>query len=184
MSVLARFRPAAGIVLLASTVVGIVAAKSREWQLGRVLDSALSRQVYTLGSVTNSSGSATASGIATANTTGSATTAGNTTTLQGATAISGSATSRSQGTSYTAIQREAVQSNELLIVTDKYLYIIEDSRSLVPGRPLMNAINNRHHGCRFIVGEDIKYAQEKSYLWILDPDGRECKVPILRQQVK
>jgi hypothetical protein len=69
-------------------------------------------------------------------------------------------------------------------VTDRYLYIIEDSRSFVPGRPLMNAINNRHHGCRFIVGEDIKYAQEKGYLWILDPDGRECKVPVLRQQVK
>jgi hypothetical protein len=48
----------------------------------------------------------------------------------------------------------------------------------------MNAINNRHHGCRFIVGEDIKYAQEKGYLWVLDPDGRECKIPIMRQQAK
>jgi hypothetical protein len=47
----------------------------------------------------------------------------------------------------------------------------------------MNALANRKHGCRFVIGEDIKYAQEKGYLWVLDPDGKECKIPIIRQQV-
>jgi hypothetical protein len=77
-----------------------------------------------------------------------------------------------------------VRNDELLIVADKYLYVIEDTRTYLPGRPLANALNNRHHGCRYIVGEDVKYSQEKGYLWVLDPDGRECKVPILRQEVK
>jgi hypothetical protein len=184
MSILGKSLRIAAVALLTCMSVAVVAAKDRAWQLGRVLDSALSRQIVTLGSVTNTSGTTTASGVAVGNTAGTATTVGNTTTLQGTTAINGSATASSQSTSYTAIQRAAVQNNELLIVTDRYLYVIEDSRSYMPGRPLMNAINNRHHGCRYIVGEDIKYAQEKGYLWILDPDGRECKVPIVRQQAK
>jgi hypothetical protein len=184
MSILGKSLRIAAVALLTCMSVAVVAAKDRAWQLGRVFDSTMSRQIVTLGSITNTSGTTTASGVAAANTTGTATTVGNTTTLQGATDMSGTATARGQSTSYTAIQRAAVQTNELLIVADKYLYVIEDSRSYVPGRPIMNAINNRHHGCRFIVGEDIKYAQEKGYLWVLDPDGRECKIPIMRQQAK
>jgi hypothetical protein len=159
------------------------AAKDRDWQVGRVLDSAMSRSVYETGTVTHTSGAATAYGSATANTTGSASTIGNVTTLQSSTAMSGMATARSESVSSTAIQRVAVQTNELLLVTHRYLYVIEDTRSYATGRLLMNALANRKHGCRFVVGEDIQYVQEKGYLWVLDPDGKECKIPIVRQQV-
>jgi hypothetical protein len=148
------------------------AAKDRDWQIGRVLDSAMSRSVYDTGTITHTSGTATASGNATANTTGSALTIGNLTTLQSSTAMSGTATARNESVSSTAIQRVAVQTNELLIVTHRYLYVIDDTRSFATGRPLMNALANRKHGCRFVIGEDIKYAQEKGYLWVLDPDGK------------
>jgi hypothetical protein len=159
-------------------------AKDRNWQTGRVLNAAMSRQVYDLGSVSSTSGTATASGTGTANMGATATTVGNTTTMQGTAVANSSATARGQSNTYTAIQRAAVRSDELLLVTEKYIYVIEDTRSYMPGRPLANALNNRHHGCRYIVGEDIKYSQEKGFLWVLDPDGRECKVAILRQQVK
>jgi hypothetical protein len=43
-------------------------------------------------------------------------------------------------------------------------------------------IVNRKHGCRFIVGEDIRYSQQKGYLWVLDPDDKECKTEIIRQE--
>lgn len=171
--------------MLSSCILTLAAfaAKDRDWQVGRVLDSAMSRSVYDTGTVTHASGTATASGNATANTTGSALTIGNVTTLQSSTAMSGTATARSETVSSTAIQRVAVQTNELLIVTHRYLYVIEDTRSYATGRLLMNALANRKHGCRFVIGEDIKYAQEKGYLWVLDPDGKECKIPIVRQQV-
>jgi hypothetical protein len=62
--------------------------------------------------------------------------------------------------------------------------VIRDTKSYASGALIRNAIVNRKHGCRFVVGEDIKYVQEKGDLWVLDPDGKECKIPILRQQVK
>ncbi len=158
-------------------------AKDRDWQVGRVLDSAMSRTVYDTGTVTRTSGTATAYGSATANTTGSATTIGNATTLHSSTDTSGMATARTESVSSTAIQRVAVQTNELYIVTHKYLYVIEDTRRYGTGGLLVNALANRKHGCRFVVGEDIKYVQEKGYLWVLDPDGKECKISIVRQQV-
>jgi len=43
-------------------------------------------------------------------------------------------------------------------------------------------IANHRHGCRFVVGDDVKYSQERGDLWVLDADGKECKEPILRQE--
>jgi hypothetical protein len=185
MSYLQGARTLTSALLLTCTLtLAAYGAKNRDWQIGRVLDSAMSREVYVTGAVTNTSGMATVSGNATASTTANAMTIGNAATLQSSTAISGTTTARGQSTSSTAIQRVAVQTNELVIVADKYLYVIEDSRTYMPGAPLMNALANRKRGCRFVVGEDITYAQEKGYLWVLDPDGRECKIPIRRQQVR
>jgi hypothetical protein len=36
--------------------------------------------------------------------------------------------------------------------------------------------------CRYIVGDEIKYAQEKSILYVIDADGHECKVQIMKQE--
>ena len=47
---------------------------------------------------------------------------------------------------------------------------------------LTNAIANRKHGCRFIIGDQAKYAQEKNYLYVLDADGKECTLDITRQE--
>jgi hypothetical protein len=95
----------------------------------------------------------------------------------------GSATATGQSTSTTSIRRVAVQTNELLIEGDDYSYVVQDSRR--KGGPILaTALANRKHGCRFVVGEDIKYAQEKGDLWVLDADGKECKISILKQVKK
>jgi hypothetical protein len=158
-----------GILMLAA----FGGTKQRDWKVGRVMDSTMSNTIHAIGTVTNTSGTATASGFGTASTAGT-----------GTTVMSGTATASGQSTSSTAIREIAVQSNELLIVADKYLYVVQDSKTYIRGALLRNAIVNRKHGCRFVVGEDINYAQEKGDLWVLDPDGKECKVPILRQQVR
>lgn len=182
--ILLPFATLISALFLSCVLAAFGATKERDWKMGRVLDSALSSSFFVTGSVTHTTGTATASGSGMASTTGSAMTLGNTTSLNSSTVLSGTATATGQSISSTAITGVAVQSNELMIVADKYFYVIRDSRSYIPGALLMNALANRKHGCRFIVGEDIKYSQEKGYLWVLDPDGKECKIPILRQQVR
>jgi hypothetical protein len=152
---------------LAFSLLAFAAKEARTWKTAKVLDSATSQQSFVTGSVTNTSGTAT--------TNGSSTTMGSTTT--------GTATTTGHSTSTTALQRVTIQANELVLVGDDYLYVVRDERRK-GGPVLATAIHNRHHGCRFIVGEDVKYSQEKGELWILDADGKECKVPILRQQKK
>lgn len=143
------------------------AKKERTWKTGRVLDSNTTQQSYVTGSVTNTTGTATA--------TGSSTTLGSTTV--------GTAAASGQSTSTTTVQRVSLKTNQLLIVGDDYLYIIEDTvRTHV--YLLAKKLAERHHGCRFIVGEDIKYSQEKGDLWVIDADGKECKTPIVRQEKK
>jgi hypothetical protein len=150
------------IVLAAAVIPAMPAAKKeRAWKLGMVRDSSTSQETYATGAVTSTN----ANGTVNATTTG-----GNT-----------SGTVNARSTSTTSIQHVTVKINELLIAGDDYLYIIQDSRR--QGGPILaTALRNRKHGCRFIVGEQIKYAQEKSDLWVLDVDGKECKVPILRQE--
>lgn len=68
-----------------------------------------------------------------------------------------------------------------MIVGDKYLYIIEDYHR--NGGPiLVNANRQPPSRMPIRVGEDIKYSQEKGDLHVLDADGKECKLPILRQE--
>lgn len=72
-----------------------------------------------------------------------------------------------------------------MILGNDFAYVIEDSR--VTGKTSLigiteRAISNRHHGCPFIVGDNAKYFQEKAILHILDADGKECKVEVLRQE--
>jgi hypothetical protein len=90
-------------------------------------------------------------------------------------------------TAATTIHRTAVKTTDLFVVGDRFVYEVEDATVHGGGGGLMGAaiqkaIINRKHGCRFIVGEDIRYAQEKGYLWVLDPDGKECKTEIIRQE--
>jgi hypothetical protein len=50
-----------------------------------------------------------------------------------------------------------------VIVGQDYAYVIEDPYA-VSGPILRRAITNHKHGCRFVIGEHIKYAREKGKL--------------------
>jgi hypothetical protein len=86
-------------------------------------------------------------------------------------------------------KNESSKKTTLIIQGDDYEYTIQDTstHSVVapPVAAVAIALANRGHGCRFIVNEDVKYAQEpkdKTHLFILDADGKQCKVDILRQE--
>jgi hypothetical protein len=89
------------------------------------------------------------------------------------------------GIAPTAESIPTIRDTDLMILGDEFAYVIEDSR--VSGKTSLvglteRAISNRHHGCRFIVGDDVKFYQEKAVLHILDADGKECKAEVLRQE--
>jgi hypothetical protein len=86
----------------------------------------------------------------------------------------------------TRIDHTAIQDTQLWIVGKEYTYVVDDSVQKAVGLPthgiITRSIANRKHGCRFVVGDEIKYAQEKGKLFAIDADGRECKLDIVRQE--
>jgi predicted nucleic acid-binding Zn finger protein len=74
-----------------------------------------------------------------------------------------------------------IKSTQLRIVGKDYDYLIDDTTSAQSGL-LTRSIANRKHGCRFVVGDEVKYAQEKDKMYVVDTDGKECKLDILRQE--
>ena len=176
-------RRATSLLLLngAFMAVAFGGHKERSWKTAHVLDSTVSLERYVTGAVTQTNGTATSVGASTTTGEATAVSIGGVTAAAGSSSTSSVATTAGNSTSTTRLQNVTIQSNELLLVTDEFLYIIRDERRR--GGPLLaTAIANRHHGCRFIVGDDVKYSQEKGDLWVLDADGKECKVPILRQE--
>ncbi len=143
--------------------------KDRDWKVGRVQDSTSSKSTLTTGatSTTNTSG------------TGSATTSG--TAVGGSLNATTNASSRSQQTTDTTIQHMTIRETELLVIGADYAYVIEDPFA-THGPLITRAVMNHKHGCRFIIGEDIKYVQDKGKLIVLDPDGKECKLDIVKQE--
>jgi hypothetical protein len=79
-----------------------------------------------------------------------------------------------------------IQDNQLGLLGKEFAYVIEDTRIGGVGHGVVGitqrAVSNRHHGCRFIVGDEYMYWQEKAILHVVDADGKECKVDILRQE--
>ncbi len=43
-------------------------------------------------------------------------------------------------------------------------------------------VDHQKHPCRFVVSDDVKYLQERAKLDVLDVDGKECKLDIVRQE--
>jgi hypothetical protein len=89
------------------------------------------------------------------------------------------------GVAATAEGIPTIRDTDLMILGEEFAYVIEDTR--VTGKTSLvglteRAISNRHHGCRFIVGDDVKYYQERAVLHVLDADNKECKVEVLRQE--
>jgi hypothetical protein len=56
---------------------------------------------------------------------------------------------------------------ELYIVGPEYAYTVQDMKT---------------RRCRYIVGDEIKYAQDKSILYLIDADGHECKAQVMKQE--
>lgn len=169
------------LLLIAPLSLAFGGHKDRDWKTAHVLDSTVSFQRYIAGAVTQTNGTATT--VGSSSTTGSATAVGGaglvTATRESNT--SSQSTTAGNSTSITRLQSVTIQANELVLVATQFVYIIRDERRT--GGPLLErAIANHHHGCRFIIGDDVKYSQEKGDLWVLDADGKECKVPILRQE--
>jgi hypothetical protein len=150
-------------VLAALFTVGFAfgAKKKRDWRVGRVVDAASTKSVYVSGSTTTAEASGTVSPDYGAGST-----------------VTGT------GTAQTRVHYTHVTDNDIIIVGQDYVFNIEDSVASggKAAIALGHAIANRHHGCRFVVGEDVKYSQEKNKLYVLDADGKECKAEILRQE--
>jgi hypothetical protein len=172
------FKTAFALTLALTLPVLAAKDKERTWKTGRVLDSQSAKTFVQTGSSTQSSASTT--GIATATTTGTA--AGNS--YSGLTTASG--TSSTSGTSATQIHTMAIQDTQLLIVTDEFLYVVNDRVEKGVGLGLhgglARAIANRNHGCHVIINDPVQYSQEKATLFLKDVDGKECKLEIVRQE--
>lgn len=69
------------------------------------------------------------------------------------------------------------KSTQVAIVGADYTYIVSDE--VRKGAVLTL---NRNKGCRYIVGDEIRYMQDRKNLHILDEDGRKCVVEIIRQE--
>jgi hypothetical protein len=143
--------------------LSLLAGKKPEpqWKIGKVLDSRLAKSSVAVGSTTNTTGTASATGS------------------------DGLATASGQSTSSTSVDFANIRDNQLVILGSEFAYVVEDTR-VSGGHGLVgitaHAIANRKHGCRFIVGDDVKYWQEKATLHVLDADAKECKTDILRQE--
>jgi hypothetical protein len=86
-----------------------------------------------------------------------------------------------QPTTGKVLNRVTVKESEVRITGKEYEYLVYDSTSPETGLA-SRAVANRKHGCRFIVNDDVKYVQTKNKLYVIDADGKECKLDILRQE--
>jgi hypothetical protein len=136
----------------------LAAKKERDWKIGRVADSAVSSREYTRGATTT------------------ATTTGTVSPDYGA-----GSTVNANTTATTTVRHVEVDTNSLIVVGADYIYTVQDSTQRGGGL-LTTALANRKHGCRFVVGDEIKYAQDRRKLYVLDADGRECGLDIVRQE--
>lgn len=146
------------IVFAAIAPLALAARKApQDWKTGKVLDSSVAKSSVVTGAHSTTNGTATAYGS------------------------ENSAYATGQSNTDTSLNIADIRRNELAISGEDYVYVIEDTRVSGGNGALLHAIANRHHGCRFIVGDTVKYWQEKSTLHVIDADGKECKTDILRQ---
>ncbi len=132
-----------------------------QWQTGKVLDAHLAKSSVPVGSTTSTSGTATVNGS------------------ENSAVVSG------QSTNSTHVDFANIRDDQLVVLSSEFAYVVEDTR-VSGGHGLVaitsHAIANRKHGCRFIVGDDVRFWQDKALLHVVDADGKECKVDILRQE--
>lgn len=145
------------------------------WVTGRVLDATGAQTILQSSATSFSSTSISATATTSASVSGNQI------------AANGMPTTNAAGQTTTAtstvFHHEIDQNTQTWIQGSNYLYLVDDQAlkpTVQPQGLLTRAIANRR--CRMIIGDDVHYAQEKSKLFVLDPDGKECKLDILRQQ--
>jgi hypothetical protein len=150
------------------------------WQFGTVLDSQSAKTYGQTGSSTQTQGTSVTSGSSSVS--GSAVSVGGTTSFSGSGSVN--ATTRSRESSETQIHGMALQETELLIVNKDFLFVVSDVAEKGSGLygSLSRAIYNRKHGCHIIVNDPIDFYQEKTNVYVLDVDGKECKMDLIRQE--
>ena len=146
------------LVTLIFPLMIFAAKKDRDWKMGKVADSSMSTSEYTRGTTTTANTNGTISPDYGAGSTVHATTTANTT-----------------------VRHVEVDTNHVVIIGTDFIYWVQDPTQHGRG-PIGTAIVNRKHGCRFIVGENIKYDQDRRSLYVLDADGKQCKLEIVRQE--
>lgn len=138
--------------------------KPREWKVARVLDAAMKKAADVTVSNTQAQASANA------------------------TVYGNSGTANGQGSSTTTTVTRPTQTREVFIAGTDYVYTVEDpsgpskTGAVIAGLFGGNSNTARRRVCRFVIGEDIKYWQDKGTLHIIDADGRPCEQVILRQE--
>ena len=79
-----------------------------------------------------------------------------------------------------------VRDDQLALKGKEFVYVIEDTRISGLGHGVLGiaerTVTNKHRGCHFIIGDDVMYYQEKATLHVINVDGKECKLDILRQE--
>jgi TonB family protein len=145
-------------LLIIASALTVALASDHVWQTGKVLDASKTKNLVESGATVNAT--STTMGPVT-NTTGRIDT-----------------------------QSTTVSSTYLVVVGSEFVYTVADTRtqdSLIPHAGMAHtaitqAIGNRHHGCRFIVNDEVKFYQDKSTLHVIDADRKECSTEILRQE--
>jgi hypothetical protein len=96
----------------------------------------------------------------------------------------------SQSKTTTTVDRVPIAANQIVIAGEGFTYIVEDSQ-VNPAVGIIGAIASDHPrtaparpAFRFVVGAEVKYSQQKSRLLVIDADGKQCKLPIVRQEVR
>jgi hypothetical protein len=92
----------------------------------------------------------------------------------------------STATANTRIDHTAIQNTQLWIVGKSIPTSLTTAFKRLSGfRRTVSSPDQLRTGsedARFVVGDEIKYSQEKSKLFAIDADGRECKLDIVRQE--
>jgi hypothetical protein len=139
----------------------LLAKDDRVWATGTVLDSQTFNSYLATGSTTVSRTSSAATAV------------------QAGPAIV--ATGNANQTSTTRIDYLQISDTQLLILGLDYQYVVDDPVVKRKG-VLSTAIANRKHGCRFIIGDPMLYIDQGGTLALLDADGKECKLKVVKQK--
>jgi hypothetical protein len=79
-----------------------------------------------------------------------------------------------------------VKTTELMIIGSFYSYVVTRSGSrtlnVKPGVVIASAMKSASHVGRFIIGDTTRFAQQKNNLYVIDADGQECKLEIIRRE--